>query len=319
MRRSNRCRATRRRRVPARSLLRVRACAVCRTDLHIVDGELPLSRLPLVPGHEIVGTVEALGAGVDRARASASASACRGSAAPAAAAPIARAGARTCATSRCSPATRATAASPRTCWPMRATASRSTGLAMDDASAAPLLCAGLIGWRALKAAGDATGARPLRLRRRRAPDRAGGACAGRARCSPSRGPATTPRRRSRARSAATGPAAPTKPPPEPLDAAILFAPVGALVPPRCRGAQGRPRRVRRHPHERHPVVSLLAAVARATAALGRQPHATRRSSWRWRGSSPLRVARTRFSLAHANEALARLREGRRSVRQILVP
>src|SRR5256714_6443939 len=39
-------------------LLRVRACGVCRTDLHIADGELPDSKLPLVPGHQIVGIVE---------------------------------------------------------------------------------------------------------------------------------------------------------------------------------------------------------------------------------------------------------------------
>src|SRR5579885_2502757 len=46
-------------------LLRVRACAVCRTDLHIVDGELAEAKLPLVPGHEIVGEVVALGPGAD--------------------------------------------------------------------------------------------------------------------------------------------------------------------------------------------------------------------------------------------------------------
>src|SRR5215207_11189561 len=44
--------------------LRVHACAVCRTDLHIVDGELPASRLPLILGHQIVGTVEKLGGNV---------------------------------------------------------------------------------------------------------------------------------------------------------------------------------------------------------------------------------------------------------------
>ncbi|MFO7649546.1 alcohol dehydrogenase catalytic domain-containing protein, partial [Halomonas campaniensis] len=44
--------------------LRVLACGVCRTDLHVVDGELPDPRLPLVPGHEIVGEVTALGEGV---------------------------------------------------------------------------------------------------------------------------------------------------------------------------------------------------------------------------------------------------------------
>ena len=42
-------------------LVKVRACAVCRTDLHVVDGELPNPKLPLVPGHEIVGRVAALG------------------------------------------------------------------------------------------------------------------------------------------------------------------------------------------------------------------------------------------------------------------
>ena len=43
--------------------IRVAACGVCRTDLHVVDGELPDIRYPIVPGHEIVGRVEALGAG----------------------------------------------------------------------------------------------------------------------------------------------------------------------------------------------------------------------------------------------------------------
>src|SRR3974377_1866087 len=47
-------------------LIRVHACAVCRTDLHVVDGELAQPKLPLVPGHEIVGSVAALGQNVDR-------------------------------------------------------------------------------------------------------------------------------------------------------------------------------------------------------------------------------------------------------------
>ena len=50
-------------------LVRVRACAVCRTDLHVVDGELPEPKLPLVPGHEIVGEVARAGPGADRFRA----------------------------------------------------------------------------------------------------------------------------------------------------------------------------------------------------------------------------------------------------------
>src|SRR5262245_19240250 len=45
--------------------LRVEACAVCRTDLHVVDGDLVDPKLPLIPGHEIVGEVDALGPGVE--------------------------------------------------------------------------------------------------------------------------------------------------------------------------------------------------------------------------------------------------------------
>jgi alcohol dehydrogenase, propanol-preferring len=53
---------------PARGevLVKVATCAVCRTDLHVVDGELPHPKLPLIPGHEIVGKVEALGEGVSQ-------------------------------------------------------------------------------------------------------------------------------------------------------------------------------------------------------------------------------------------------------------
>src|SRR5262245_3658297 len=54
---------------PTEVVLRVRACGVCRTDLHIHDGELPDPKLPLILGHEIVGTVERTGAKVDRVRA----------------------------------------------------------------------------------------------------------------------------------------------------------------------------------------------------------------------------------------------------------
>jgi propanol-preferring alcohol dehydrogenase len=50
---------------PGCVLLRVTACGVCRTDLHIVDGELPTLDHAIVPGHEIVGTVAATGTGVD--------------------------------------------------------------------------------------------------------------------------------------------------------------------------------------------------------------------------------------------------------------
>src|ERR1700722_1016520 len=51
---------------PGQVLIRVHACAVCRTDLHVVDGELTQPKLPLIPGHEIVGTIAALGEGANR-------------------------------------------------------------------------------------------------------------------------------------------------------------------------------------------------------------------------------------------------------------
>src|SRR4051812_7424274 len=54
---------------PGQVLLQVRACAVCRTDLHVLEGELEQPKLPLVPGHEIVGVVVETGPGVERFKA----------------------------------------------------------------------------------------------------------------------------------------------------------------------------------------------------------------------------------------------------------
>ena len=53
---------------PGQILVRISACGVCRTDLHVIDNELPHIHFPIVPGHEIVGRVEALGAGVALSR-----------------------------------------------------------------------------------------------------------------------------------------------------------------------------------------------------------------------------------------------------------
>jgi propanol-preferring alcohol dehydrogenase len=51
---------------PGRDTRQGGACGVCRTDLHVVDGELPHPQVPIIPGHEIVGRIDALGSGVDR-------------------------------------------------------------------------------------------------------------------------------------------------------------------------------------------------------------------------------------------------------------
>jgi len=50
---------------PGEIRVKVSACGVCRTDLHVVDGELPNPHIPIIPGHEIVGRIDAIGAGVE--------------------------------------------------------------------------------------------------------------------------------------------------------------------------------------------------------------------------------------------------------------
>ncbi len=132
--------------------VRVEACAVCRTDLHVVDGELPHPKLPLIPGHEIVGVVDSLGPGVEGL--------VEGQ----------RVGipwlGRTC--GRCAYCSRGDenlCADPSFTGYTRdggfaefavADARYVFGLGdVDPVSASPLMCAGLIGWRSLVAAGNA--------------------------------------------------------------------------------------------------------------------------------------------------------------------
>lgn len=213
---------------PGQLLLQVRACGVCRTDLHVADGELPGPKLPLVLGHEIVGEVVAIGPGV------------------AGFAPGDRVGVpwlgqtcgtcRYCVTGRENLCDRAkftgytldggyaeyAVARAEFCF-------RLPARGYSDVEAAPLLCAGLIGYRALRAAGEAVRlglygfgaaahivAQVARAQGRevyafvRRGDEAAAAFAralGAVWAGPSDGPA-----------------------PAELDAAILFAPVGALVP-----------------------------------------------------------------------------------------
>jgi propanol-preferring alcohol dehydrogenase len=139
-------------------LLEVSACAVCRTDLHLIDGELPDIRLPVIPGHEIVGRVAANGEGVDL--------------------PIGlRVGVPWLgfACGRCSYCRRD---QENLCDQARFTGYQIDGgyadrvtvdhrfcFALDasygDAAAAPLLCAGLIGYRALRMVGEASVVRRL--------------------------------------------------------------------------------------------------------------------------------------------------------------
>jgi propanol-preferring alcohol dehydrogenase len=207
--------------------LRVHTCAVCRTDLHIVDGELAEPKLPLVLGHQIVGTVGALGPGVTRFEqgqrvgvpwlgwTDGDCSYCRSGRE------------NLCDNARFTGYTidggyaEQTVADERFCFPIPD--------GYDDLQAAPLLCAGLIGYRAFRLAGDA--------------ERLGlygfGAAAhiicqvavwqGRRVFAFTRAGDTGTQEFARSLGAEWAGSSSERPPEE-LDAAIIFAPVGALVP-----------------------------------------------------------------------------------------
>ncbi len=192
---------------PGELLIAVGACGVCRTDLHVVDGDLTHPKLPIVPGHEIVGRVAAIGEGVagfsvgERVgvpwlgATCGVCSYCREGAENLCDAPV-----FTGYTRDGGFATH-TVADARFCFPL--------GESGDDAEIAPWLCAGLIGWRSLRLAGEGEATRPLRLRRRRAHPGAGGALAGPARLRLHARGRHARRRTSLARSARHGPAART--------------------------------------------------------------------------------------------------------------
>ena len=208
-------------------LLRVHACGVCRTDLHIVDGELSEPRLPLIPGHQIVGTVVAAGEGAGRF------------------APSRRVGVPWlgwtdgscpyCRSGRENLCDRArftgyqldggyaeyALADERYCFPIPE--------GYPDLQAAPLLCAGLIGYRALRMAGDAArlgvygfgGAAHILTQVARWQGRQVFAFTR---------PGDAARQAFARELGAVWAGGSDELPPEPLDAAILFAAAGELVP-----------------------------------------------------------------------------------------
>jgi len=299
-------------------LIRVAACGVCRTDLHIVDGELRHPKLPLIPGHEIVGTVAALGSDVARAR--------EGD----------RVGVpwlgwtcgecTFCRSGRENLCDRAkftgydndggyaefTAADERFTFPIP------TGY--GDAEAAPLLCAGLIGFRALGIAGDA--------------ERVGfygfGAAAHIAvQVAQSRGqkvyaftrPSDSHGQEFARSLGAVWAGGSDEVPPEPLDAALIFAPVGALVPTAlaavakggsvvCAGIHMSD--VPSLPYEILWGERVLRSVANLTRKDGDEFFALA-------AKVQLRTVITRFPLGQANEALAQLRAGRLEGAAVLLP
>ena len=212
---------------PGELLVRVAACGVCRTDLHVVDGELAKPRLPLVPGHEVVGRVAALGPGVERFHEGErvgipwlgwTCGTCRF---------CRRDQENLCAAASFTGYTRDggygdyCVADQRYCLPL--TDDR------GEAEAAPLLCAGLIGYRALRMAEDAGRVGLYGF---------GAAAHIIAQVARHQGrrvfafvrPGDEAAKRFALGLGAEWAGDSDRTPPEELDAALLFAPVGALVP-----------------------------------------------------------------------------------------
>jgi propanol-preferring alcohol dehydrogenase len=302
---------------PGEILVRVAACGVCRTDLHICDGELAFIRSPIVPGHEIVGRVAATGEGVAGFAAGE------------------RVGVpwlgwtcghcRYCASGRenlCDDArftgyhidggyAEYALADARYCFRMPE--------GYGDAEAAPLLCAGLIGHRSLVAAGDA----------RRLGIYGFGAAAhivcqvavwqGRevyAFTRPGDDSAQAFARKLGARWAGDSAASP----PEPLDAAILFAPVGALVPAALRATAKGGTVVCAGIHM-SDIPSFPYDILWGERKVVSVANLTRRDGVEFLALAPKVPVRTEvetFPLAQANEALARLRDGRITGAAVLV-
>jgi len=212
---------------PGEVLVRINACAVCRTDLHVVDGDLPNPRLPLIPGHEIVGRVAGLGTGVaafdvgDRVGIPWLGHTCGACA-------FCRSGRENlCDAAEFTGYTRDggfaefTVADAHYAFPLPAS--------FSDREAAPLLCAGLIGYRALAMAGDA----------KRLGLYGFGAAAhiiAQVACHQGREvyaftrPGDEKGKAFARKLGAVWAGDSTVAPPAPLDAAIVFAPVGSLVP-----------------------------------------------------------------------------------------
>lgn len=308
---------------PGQLLVRVHACGVCRTDLHIVDGELGVPRLPLVPGHQIVGTVVRAGAGT-----AADGAAADGAAGPAAASigPGTRVGipwlgwtcgaCRFCVSGRENLCERArftgfhvdggfaeyAVADARFCFPLPA--------GTPDPQAAPLLCAGLIGYRALRMAGDA---RTIGLY---GFGSAAHIIAQIARHQGRRVLAFTRPGDVEAQAFARGLGAAwagdsTAEPPEPLEAAIIFASDGSLLPKALRDTMRGGTVVCAGIH-----MSDIPGFAyrdlweersiRSVANLTRQDAV---ELLRLAPEVPVRTTVTVFPLEGANEALSRLRRG----------
>jgi propanol-preferring alcohol dehydrogenase len=299
--------------------VRVRACGVCRTDLHVVDGELAGARLPLVPGHEIVGVVERVGAGVEGFAVGArvgipwlasTCGRCRF---------CTRGAENLCERARFTGYTRDGGYAELVVADARYCFSLPDALA-DDVSAAPLLCAGLIGYRCLRAAGDAArlglygfgAAAHIATQVARHEGR---------RVFAFTRPGDTAAQRFAVACGAEWAGGSDAAPPEPLDAAVLFAPVGALVPAALRAVEPGGTVVCGGIHM-SPIPSFAYELLWGERVLRSVANLSRRDAREFLAlapSIPVRTHTQALPLSQANEALRRLREGELQGAAVLVP
>ena len=303
---------------PGQVLLRVRACGVCRTDLHILDGELTEPKLPLVPGHQIVGEVAGAGPGAERFA--------HGDRVGVPWLGWTDGSCRYCASGRenlCDAArftgydldggyAELAVADERFCFPLPG--------GYPDQQAAPLLCAGLIGYRALRLVGEAErigfygfgaaahilcqvavheGRRVFAFTR--AGDEEGQAFA----------------RSLGAEWAGSSDEAP----PEELDGAIVFAAVGALMPAALRVSAKGARVISAGIHM-SDIPTFPYELLWEERTLGSVATLTRRDGEEFLALAPrvpVRTEVTTYPLEDANEALADLRAARFRGAAVLVP
>jgi alcohol dehydrogenase, propanol-preferring len=298
---------------PGEILIEIEACGVCRTDLHVVDGDLPDPKLPIVPGHEIVGRVAAHGPGVSAPAIGSRVGVpwlgftcgvcpyCRGNRENLCDRPLFTG------YTRDGGFASHTVADVRYCFALPEET--------DAAALAPLMCAGLIGWRSYRMAGQGEGAgKNLGIygfgaaahilaqvaiaqgRRIYAFTRTGDAQA----------------QDFARRLGATWAGGSEEMSPEALDAAIIFAPVGALVPAALRAVKKGGRVVCGGIHM-SDIPSFPYRILWEERQVLSVANLTREDAHEFLAVAPeagVKTEVTRYPLEQANQALADLREGR---------
>ena len=303
---------------PHQVLIAVGACAVCRTDLHVVDGELPDPKLPLVPGHEIIGTVVEKGEAADRFAVGDrvgvpwlgwTCGVCE----------YCRSGRENlCDCARFTGYqidggyAELTLADERYCFAIDAR--------YGDVEAAPLMCAGLIGYRTLRMAGDAPligiygfgAAAHIVAQVARHQGR---------RLFAFTRPGDLPAQDFARALGAEWAGGSDQPPPEPLDAALIFAPVGSLVPAALAATKKGGTVVSGGIHM-SDIPSFPYRIMWEERVLRSVANLTRRDAEEFLALAPeagIKTQTVTYPLAGANQALTDLRTGALQGAAVLVP